>query len=84
VKLRDDVNEHGTPVTWFRCETCGGEFTVCPAVPPEREANWTGCLADECSSYDPARDASIYFAPDDLDLIEGVDPGEGFLGRTPI
>lgn len=81
MKLRDDVNEYGTPVTWFRCEACGGDFSVCPAVPPERLDNWGGCLDEGCPSYDLSRDAEVFFAPDDPALIEGVDPGAGFLHR---
>lgn len=62
-KIRDDVNEYGTPITVMKCEFCGVEFTLCPAVPDERLDQWDGCLDTVCSSYDPARDvdAMIFF-----------------------
>jgi len=47
VKLRDDKNEHGTPVTVFECEYCHREFTVCPAVPDINLDNWDGCTAPD-------------------------------------
>ena len=56
MKLRDEINEHGTPVTVFLCEYCEREFTVCPAVPDINLDNWQGCTAPDCSSYDEERD----------------------------
>jgi len=56
VKLRDEENEHGTPVSVFRCEYCGRKFTVTPAVPDINADNWKGCLAPGCASYDESRD----------------------------
>ena len=56
-------NDYGNPVDAFRCETCGGEFTVCPPLPADRSRDdeWTGCMAEQCRSYDPARDANKFF-----------------------
>lgn len=56
MKIRDDVNEYGTPVTVLRCESCGAEFSVCPAVLDINLDNWKGCLALECESYSEGRD----------------------------
>lgn len=61
-----DVNEYGSPVSVHHCATCGQRYTICPPSPNEGP----DCLVGECPSYDPSRDASIYFAPDDPDLIE--------------
>lgn len=52
-------NEYGTPVSAFTCDTCGGDFTVCPAVRVEKRDQWDGCLATECPSYDPDRDVDM-------------------------
>ena len=58
------LNEYGSLVSVHRCRDCGGDFTVCPPVGPE----WgDGCLSEVCSSYDPRRDADIYF---ELGLVE--------------
>lgn len=59
-------NEYGTPVSIHHCQACGDTFTVCP---PSADFGAV-CLAPDCVSYDPARDAEIYFAPDDPGLIE--------------
>lgn len=56
MKLRDGVNKYGTPITVFRCEYCGVEFTVVPAIPDINLDNWRGCMAPECESYDESRD----------------------------
>lgn len=58
--VRREPNEHGTGVSHHICETCGVEFTLCPAVGPE-EAGWENCMADDCPSYDPGRDVEILF-----------------------
>jgi hypothetical protein len=65
VKLRDDTNEYGTPVSVHRCDTCGVEFTVCPSVPDgsPRLDDWGSCLAETCDSYDIARDVDMFFEP---------------------
>lgn len=63
-KLRDDVNEYGTPITVFVCEYCNREFSCCPAIPDDRLDNWRGCLATDCISYDPERDADKFFLED--------------------
>lgn len=62
VTMREDVNEYGTPVGAFTCQSCGREFTVCPRpADPER---WAGCTHPECPSYDAERDAEPLFMPD--------------------
>ena len=53
-------NEYGTDTSHHVCETCGGEFTVCPAKEPW-DAGWENCMSDECPSYDPSRDADVLF-----------------------
>lgn len=57
MKLREETNEHGTPISVHQCSDCGEEFTVCP---PAGE-DWGGCMADTCISYDPKRDLDIKF-----------------------
>lgn len=57
------LNHCGTRVFANTCATCGRAFTVCP--PPKRPEDWQHCLARECASYDPHRDADRFF-----DLIE--------------
>lgn len=54
------LNEYGTPVGVYECETCGTEFTVCPD--PKKTEGWENCLAKSCDSYDPSRDADRFFA----------------------
>lgn len=49
------VNEYGTRVSRHVCEDCGRPFTLCPAS----DTFGNKCLADDCISYDPARDAEI-------------------------
>jgi hypothetical protein len=53
-----ETDPHGTPVTFFRCEHCGVEFSVCPAPSAESVANgcWRGCLHPKCESYEESRD----------------------------
>lgn len=63
------ANEYGTPVSLHVCRVCGDSYTVCPpSVSALRESL---CLMPACASYDPARDAEVFFAPDDPDLVEG-------------
>ncbi len=55
------IGQYGTPVSVHTCSVCGTEFTVCPPV--MEETFGTGCLEPTCGSYDPARDAEVWFAP---------------------
>ena len=57
MRLREDVNEHGTPISVHRCHSCGAEFTVCPPA----DENWGGCQSLDCESYELSRDADILF-----------------------
>lgn len=59
--IKESKNEYGTPISVFKCDFCGQEFTVCPAIKPEDRKSWNGCGAPDCESYDPARDVSRYF-----------------------
>lgn len=59
-----DRDKDGNHVSTHRCDTCGVEFTLCPAV----SANEPGrghCLDDNCESYDPHRDLDLLFMSDD-------------------
>lgn len=58
--LRYDFNDYGTQISVHDCESCGIEFTVCPAIKPDKEG-WDGCMAPNCLSYDPERDADKLF-----------------------
>lgn len=60
-RLTETFNEYGTPVTLYRCGSCAGTFTVCPAVAPEHDDQWAGCLGETCGSYDPHRDGDKLF-----------------------
>lgn len=51
------VNMHGTPVQVGVCKFCGRPFTVCP----EPDEPYDECLAEDCASYDPSRDADKIF-----------------------
>ena len=69
MKIRDDVNEHGVPITVFRCEYCGEEFSVVPAIPDINLDNWRGCLRPECESYDESRDVDKMLAECKVELL---------------
>lgn len=58
----EGVNEYGTPVSLFTCAWCGDDFSICPAADEERRSDWDGCLAESCESYNPSRDADLYFS----------------------
>lgn len=73
--VAESVNEYGTPVSVLDCPDCGNTVTLCPVVPPERQGQWTGCMADDCPSYDVTRDADIWFdAAMEAGLVEREDP----------
>ena len=55
------VNEYGTVVSKHHCPACNKDFVVCPPI-PVGTPNWGYCLAEDCSSYDPNRDADKYFS----------------------
>lgn len=58
-------NEYGTPISKHKCDTCGGEYTVCPPVPENSQAHISlNCNSEHCQSYDPAYDADILFMTD--------------------
>lgn len=61
MRVAETFNEYGTPVTMYLCGSCKTTFTVCPAVEPEHDDQWEGCLAETCASYDPARDGDKLF-----------------------
>lgn len=56
----EGVNDYGTAVTLHRCDACGGEFSVCPAVSDDAKDQWDNCLSEDCGSYEPTRDAELY------------------------
>lgn len=60
MKLRDDVNEYGTAITWCLCPYCNKEYYVCPALTDDQLETWAdNCLMQECESYDPWRDVEL-------------------------
>ena len=61
MKIREDVNEYGTPVSVHECTDCKNTFTVCPPA----DDDWGGCQAESCPSYDLKRDADRLFDADD-------------------
>ena len=70
MKLRNDVNELGTPITVFQCEYCCEVFTVCPAVPDINLDNWKGCTGPDCESYDEKRDVDKMIEEDGVELMK--------------
>ena len=54
--IEESVNEYGTPISVFKCDTCGDTYTLCPAIPENKRDQWQNCMADICPSYDPNRD----------------------------
>ncbi len=63
-KKGESVNENGTPVSVHECQACGNKFTLCPLVPDDKAHEWPNCMAPNCESYDPHRDAAILFQSD--------------------
>ena len=59
--VKNGLNDYGTEVSHHRCDTCGRDYTVTPAVPPEKRDEWDHCLSEDCDSYEPMRDAELYF-----------------------
>ena len=55
------VNEYGTAVFVNTCKKCNREFSLCPMPTEENIKHWDNCLADDCASYDPKRDADKLF-----------------------
>lgn len=72
MKIRDDVNDFGTPITVFKCDFCHKYFTVCPKVPDDNLHSWRGCLSIECESYTPNRDvdALLFFGCIEIDKLK--------------
>lgn len=70
-------NEYGTLVSLHVCRVCTKDFTCCPA----QDAPFGGCLTPGCGTYDPSRDAEVYFRPDDPELIEGSRGGSSGPAR---
>ena len=58
--LRFDQNKYGTKISVHICNSCGAEFTVCPAKAADAKG-WDGCMAPTCKSYDEDRDADKLF-----------------------
>jgi hypothetical protein len=78
-------NEFGTPVDAYRCDTCGDEFTVCPANDDRsRDEDWSGCMALTCASYNPRRDADKFFDDGDVISLERRRPGGIRVDRRPV
>lgn len=59
--VSETYNEHGAPVSMFRCVGCAQVFTVCPAVDVEKRGEWVGRLSSGCSTYDEGRDGDKLF-----------------------
>lgn len=61
---KDTINEYGIKVAAFECDTCGVEYTICPAPDDDTLDGWNNCSGDDCASYDPERDTEILFSSD--------------------
>jgi hypothetical protein len=64
------TNEYGTKVSSHRCDTCGRDFTVCPAAFPE-ERGWENCMAATCASYDRSRDVDRMLETGEVSVVLG-------------
>lgn len=73
MRIRETVNEYGTPIVEYRCESCGELFTICPAPSVNKDGQWTGCMAPECASYDPDRDVDKWFSEGFVKVISNDD-----------
>ena len=60
MRLGTALNEYGTPVGVHRCDSCSRWFTVCPDD-TSADAQWAGCLAETCDTYDVTRDVDLMF-----------------------
>ena len=69
------ANEYGTTVSKHVCDTCGGEFTVCPAAFPETKG-WDSCLQPQCASYDASRDVDKMLEEGSAVLVRGGGTGQ--------
>lgn len=72
MKIRNDVNEYNTPVTWYKCDYCGTEYSICPAPAKEDEHLYNGCTIPPCESYNPKHDVDVLFM-DDKELADHAD-----------
>lgn len=69
------TNEYGTQVSKHKCESCGEEFTLCPAIFPETKG-WENCLGPKCKSYDPGRDVDKLLDGGEVKLVPGQPTGK--------
>lgn len=70
-----DKNAYGTLISKHRCDTCGTEFSLCPAVPPEKKG-WENCLAPKCASYDVSRDVDKMLESGEVELVRTPPTGQ--------
>lgn len=56
--VKDAPNEHGVMESTFRCGECDTDYSVCPAIAPDkRDAEIAdGCMHPECTSCRVDRD----------------------------
>jgi hypothetical protein len=82
--IETSKNEYGTPIDCYICETCGDNFSICPANEDRsRDHAWTGCLATTCASYDPDRDCDKLFDDDNvLSFDQRANPNR--ITRRPV
>lgn len=58
-------NEYGIPVSKHKCDTCGGEYTLCPSLDEGSKSSLAAnCQSDVCASYNPSNDVDILFMTD--------------------
>ncbi len=57
IKICEDVDQDGTPISVHICGDCNALFTVCPPY----DESWGGCLVEPCTSYDDSRDLDEQF-----------------------
>jgi len=57
-------NEYGTDVSKHKCDTCGTDYTICPAV-KEGTKLFDNCMVEPCGSYDVNSDIDLLFMTDE-------------------
>ena len=80
-RIGETLNEYGTPVAKYRCESCGEVFSVCPSPTPDEDEQWRGCLWDGCDSYDESRDIDNWF---DEGRVRAIPMGDGKSRLVPL
>jgi hypothetical protein len=81
MRLGTRQNEYGTLVSVHRCDVCGDEFTLCPAIDGDDTCGFPGNEErPACGSYDPGRDVGLLF---EAGAVGRVDPDGAVVIEIP-